>query len=186
MDTYPVRSFQTFVARSAIALVVSAVALTASFAPVAAQDAPLKVGVLNLDIVALQSPAGQALQDEIAAFNENLTAEMTSRQEAARAIETRIAVADSADTEGLRALEREYQDALTQFQRFQQDKQAEANELRASGLARIQEEIAPVIEQIQTELGYDLVFNSNSTDIVIFSDRVDITQIVVDRLTAGG
>ena len=183
MHEYPVRK----PCRPAGALLVAFLGTFAVAAPLTAQaesDPPLKVGVLNLDAVALQSPAGQALQQEIVAFQEDLTAQLQARQEAARAIEAQVAAADSADIETQRRLEREYQDALTAFQRFQQDKQEEANLLRSGGLARIQEEIAPVIEQIQVELGYDLVFNSTSAFIVIFSERVDITQLVIDRLQA--
>lgn len=187
MHRSPVRSVRGLSRVAMMAVVVALGALTTPLvAQQAASDAPLKVGVLNLDAVALQSPAGQALQTEIVAFQENLTAEMQARQDAARAIEQQVATADTLDVETQRRLEREYQDALTDFQRFQQDKQQEAEALRSDGLARIQEEIAPVIEQIQVELGYDLVFNSTSTFIVIFSDRVDITQLVIDRLQAAG
>ena len=145
-------------------------------------ESPLKVGVVNLDAVALQSPAGQALQRELARFQEAVTAELQTKQEAARTIEARVAESDSLSEEARRALEREYQDVITDFQRFQQDKQQEGAALRADGMTQIQQELSPVIEAIQAELNYDLVLNSQTTWIVIFSDRIDITQIVIDRL----
>ncbi len=150
----------------------------------AGDEAPAKIAVINLDFVALGSPAGQALQQEVLTFQQDLAAELQVRQDAARGIEQRVAEADSLSEEERRVLEREYQDALTGLQRFQQDKQEEATLLRADGLARIQSEIAPVIERIQVELGYDIVLNSQNGLIVIYSERVDITQLVVDRLQA--
>ena len=167
----------------------SAIAAIALFAlgtgSLAAQDPPIKIGVMNLDLVALQSPSGKLLQEETIAFQENVTLELQNRQEEARAIESEVAAAgDSLSADAARELERRYQDALTGLQRFQQDKQEEAAALRADGMSRIQREIAPVIEKIQAELGYDLVFNSQNALIVIFSERVDITQLVIDRLAA--
>jgi len=157
-------------------------------APATAQevDSPVKIAVVSLDQVALQSPAGQKLQQEVIKFQEDLTAELQARQQAAKDIERRIAEVDSLAIDERRALEREYQDALTDFQRFQQDKQEQADALRADGLARIQEELGPVIEAVQSELGYDLVLNSQNSLVVIFSDRIDITQLVIERLQSAG
>ena len=99
-----------------------------------------------------------------------------------RAVELRVAEADSLTVDERRVLEREYQDALTAFQRYQQDKQEEATALQDDGRERIRAELAPVIEAIQAELGYDLILNATSPIIILFSERVDITQLVIDRL----
>ncbi|WP_419934125.1 OmpH family outer membrane protein [Candidatus Palauibacter sp.] len=152
----------------------------------AAGETPLKIGVINVDVVALQSPAGQAFQQELAAFQEEVLVELQARQETVLEIETRVAEADSLSVEERRVLEREYQDALTEFQRFQQDKQEEATVLQGEGQARIREEIGPVIAAIQSDLGYDLVLNSTSPIILFFSERIDITQLAIERLAAGG
>ncbi|WP_419162639.1 OmpH family outer membrane protein [Candidatus Palauibacter sp.] len=147
-----------------------------------AEDAPLKIGVINVDAVALQSPAGQALRQQLTDFQAAVTAELQTRQTAVQAIEERIGAADSLSIDERRLLEREYQDALTDFQRYQQDKQEEATALQADGQNRIRAEIAPVIEGIQADLGYDLILNSTSNIIILFSDRMDITQLAIDRL----
>ena len=147
-------------------------------------EAPLKVGVVNVDAVALQSPAGQALQERLAAFQADVGAELQAREVAVRTLEQRIAEPDSLSVEETRALEREYQDVLTDFQRYRQDMQEEAAALQTEGQAAIREEIGPVLAAIQAELGYDLVLNSTSPIILFFSDRIDITQLAIDRLTA--
>ena len=101
-----------------------------------------------------------------------------------RAVELRVAEADSLTVDEQRVLEREYQDALTAFQRYQQDKQEEATALQNDGRERIRAELAPVIEAIQAELDYDLILNATSPIIILFSERVDITQLVIDRLAS--
>ena len=149
-------------------------------------ESPLRVGVVDLDAVAFESPAGQVLAQQLTDFQQQFAAELEVRQGAVRAIEQRIAEVDSLTVDERRVLEREYQDALTDVQRYQQDKQEEANALQAEGRERIRAEIAPAIEAIQVELGYDLILNGTSPIIILFSERVDVTQLVIDRLAAEG
>jgi len=94
------------------------------------------------------------------------------------------AAAESVRGDGRRVTEGEYEDALTAVQRYQQDKQEEAAALQSDGRERIRAELAPVIEAIQAELGYDLILNATSPIIILFSERVDITALVIDRLAA--
>lgn len=169
--------------RLAISLAAGLGALAPAGVAAQAEEAPLKVGVVNVDAVALQSPAGQALQQQLAAFQEEVRAELQVREEAVRLIEQRVAEADSLSVEERRVLEREYQDVLTDYQRYQQDKQEEVTALQTEGQSRIREEIGPVIAAIQSELGYDLVLNSTSPTILFFSARIDITQLAIDRLS---
>ncbi len=156
--------------------------------PNVAQDAaaPIKVGVVNLDEIARLSPAGEALRSQVEAFQAEVATEVATRQAAQRALEEQMAAApdDMAPAERV-SLERQYQDLLRDFQRFQEDRQAEVDALQFDGLARIQEEIGPAIQAVQVELGYDLVLNSADNVVVLFSDRVDITDVVVERLQAG-
>lgn len=169
---------------SATLLLALAPATLAGQAEGQAADAPLSIGVIDLDAAAFGSPAGQALAQELTDFQQELAAELQVRQEAVRAIEFRVAEADSLTVDERRVLEREYQDALTAFQRYQQDKQEEATALQNDGRERIRAELAPVIEAIQAELDYDLILNATSPIIILFSERVDITQLVIDRLAA--
>lgn len=156
-------------------------------APAPAQDAPLKIAVVNVDRIAAQSPSGMALQARLQEFQQQLNQELLARQTAANEIQRRIAEApDTMSVVERLALEREYQDALTAYQRFQQDKQREGQALQAEGLARVQAELQPVLVAIQEEQGFDLILNMNDNAIVLVSPRVNITQLVLDRLAAGG
>lgn len=173
-------------------LLLSSAALLLTLAPATlvgqaespAADAPLKIGVIDLDAAAFGSPAGQELAQQLTDFQQELAAQLEIRQEAVRVIEQRVAEADSLTVDERRVLEREYQDALTDFQRYQQDKQEEATALQTEGVERIRAELGPVIEAIQVELGYDLILNGTSPIIILFSERADITQLVIDRLAA--
>jgi Skp family chaperone for outer membrane proteins len=183
------RHFVRLRARSRLAAALVA-GLVAGAVPAAAQEAPdgtpIRVAVVNIEYVAVQSPAGRALQTELTALQQEMATELQRLQGAVDDIEARIAAADSLTADQSRQLEREYQDALTNIQRYQQDMQERAQTMRSEGLARIQEEIGPIIEALQTEQSIDLVLNSGNAAVVLFSERVDMTQTVLDRLQAAG
>jgi len=173
------------VAAALASLVASPTApLSAQAAPVITQDAPLKIAVIDIDFLAVQSPAGQALAAEITALQDQYNAELASRQAAVEEIQARIVAVDSLDIAQQRALQREYQDAVTSFQRYQQDVQGQAKQRQADGLAQVREEIGPALEAIMKEDGYDLILNTGNPAVIMSSDRVDITQTVLERLQA--
>lgn len=152
--------------------------------PPAGASGPPKIAVVNVDFVAVQSPAGQALQREIQGLRDQVQSGLEERQAEVRRVEQAVAQADSLSGEEKRTLEREYQDALTDLRRFQQDAQDRAQRMQAEGLAQIREEIGPILEGIMQEQGYDLVLNAQNSAIVLSSDRIDITRMVLERLRA--
>lgn len=149
----------------------------------AASDPP-RIAVVSVDYVAAQSPSGQALQQEIQALRDQYSAGLEERQQEVRRVEQRVAQADSLSAEERRVLEREYQDALTAVRRYQQDVQDRAQRMQNQGLAEIREEIGPVLQAIMQEQGYDLVLNAQDNAVVLSSQRIDITQAVLERLEA--
>lgn len=171
---------------------VAVTAILAVFGPLAsagvaqepAADGPPRIAVVNVDFVAVQSPSGQALQREIQALRDQYAAGLEERQQEVRRIEQRVATADSLSAEERRTLEREYQDALTAVRRYQQDVQDRAQRMQNQGLAEIREEIGPILEAVMEEEGYDLVLNAQDNAIVLSSERIDITRLVLERLQA--
>lgn len=188
MIGYMVRSSATSgpVRRMAGLSIVTAALLLGGASSAAAQDTAIRIAVVDIDFIAVQSPAGQVLAGEISALQDQYNVELTSRQTEVEDIQARVVAADTTDVVLLRALQREYQDALTSFQRFQQDIQARAQAFQAQGLQRVREEIGPALEAIMREEGYDLILNSGNPGVLMNSDRVDITQLVLTRLAASG
>jgi Skp family chaperone for outer membrane proteins len=162
------------------------VGLALGVGPAAGQDAQVRIAVVDIDFIAVQSPAGKELAGEITALQNQYNTEMAARQAEVDGIQARIVAVDSADVEGQRVLQREYQDAVTSFQRYQQDVQAQAQAFQTEGLTRVREEIGPALEAIMAEEGYDLILNRANQAVVMSSDRIDITQLVLERLEAGG
>jgi len=164
--------------------VISGSHLVGSPSPALGQDAPLKIAVVDIDFIAVQSPAGQALAAEIQKLRDDYKAELATRQAAVEEIQTKIAEVDSLDIAQQRVLQREYQDAVTSFQRYQQDVQGQAQQRQNEGLAQVREEIGPALQAIMKEEGYDVILNTGNPAVVMSSDRIDITRAVLERLQA--
>lgn len=184
MKTHMVRRFAGAAVARALLGAAAASLAAGGAAPVFGQDTPLKIAVVDIDFLAVQSPAGQALAAEIAALQEQYNTELAARESKVDDIEARIVAVDSLNLQEQRALQREYQDAVTSFQRFQQDVQGQAQQRQAEGIVRVREEIGPALEAIMLEEGYDLILNTGNLAVVMSSDRIDITQAVLERLQA--
>ena len=155
-------------------------------APVAAQDA-VKIAVVDLDYIVAQSPAGQQLQSQLAAFQETVQAEIEAKTEAARTIRQRMTEgANSLSEDKLAELQKELEDAGIEIRRFRDDKQREGEKMQAEGLRGIEQQLEPVFTAVRDEGGYDIILNNVPGVVVMTSDSVNITQQILDRLSAGG
>lgn len=170
--------------RFGLALLVLALA-AATVAPGAAQDAPLKIAVVDLEYIVANSPAGKALQERLVEFTSQVNAEVKTRVDAAGALRAQIAQgANTLSSERLSELEQELESANTAIQRYREDKQREGQQMQNEGLRQIEVQLKPVFEEITAESGYDLILNNVPGVIVMAGPRADITQAVLDKLDA--
>ena len=150
-----------------------------------AQEKPIKIVVVDLERVVGQSAAGQQLQARLAKFQQDVKTEGERKAEDARTIRQRITDGvNSLSEDKLAELQKEYEDATIDIRRFQDDKQREGQKMQAEGLRAIEKQLQPVFEQIRDEGGYDLIINNVDGVVVMANERVDITQLVIDKLNA--
>ena len=168
---------------SKLAVALCAVALLAS--PAAFAQDQLKIGVVNLDQVLVESNMGKELQTKLDSFTGGVQSEGEAKTETA--LQLRQQITDGANTlseERLAELQQQYEDAATEIRRFRDDKQREGQKLQQDGLAAIEEQLQPVFQAIRDEGNYDLILNYAPGVVVMLSDRIDITSQVVERLNA--
>lgn len=165
-----------------------ALALAAfTFATPAMAQEGIKIAVVDLDYIVTQSPAGKALQQELMAFQEAVKSELDAKASAAQAIQQRMADgANSLSADKLAELQKELEDATIAMRRLRDDKQREGEKKQSEGLQRIEAELEPVFNAVRDEGGYDIILNNVAGVVVMTSERVNITQQVLDRLNAGG
>ncbi len=168
-------------------LAAGAVAVTFGFLAdrAAAQEKPIKIVVVDLEQVVAQSAAGKELKARLDTFQQQVQAEGTKKTDAAKEIRQRIAEGVNSLTEDkLAELQKEYEDATIAIRRFQDDKQREGQKMQTEGLREIEKQLQPVFEKIRDEGGYDLILNHVAGVVVMANERVDITQLVIDRLNS--
>lgn len=168
---------------SIAAVALCAIALLA--APAAIAQDNLKIGVVNLDQVLVESNVGKTLQTQLDQFTTGVQSEGEAKTTAA--LELRQQIADGANTlseEKLAELQQQYEAAATEIRRFRDDKQREGQKMQQEGLASIEQQLEPIFRAIRDEGSYDLILNYAPGVVVMLSDRVDITTQVIERLNA--
>lgn len=171
----------------AIFLAASALGALSGAGGAAAQERPITIGVVNLDYVVAQSPAGKELQAKLEKFQQESRAEVESRIEEARSIRQLMADgANSLSEDKLTELQQEWEDSQLAIRRLQDDKQRAGRKMQEEGLKVIEKQLEPVFERVRDAGGYDLILNNVPGVVVMVGERVEITQKVLDAMNAGG
>lgn len=154
--------------------------------PSLAQEAPLRIAVVDLDTVVAESPAGKALQKKLEAFQQQAKAELDALNSAAASIRQRATEgANSLSEEELANLQKQFEDKQIEMRRLQDDKQRQGQKMQNEGLAEIERLLGPVFEKVRAEGNYDLILNRVPGVVVMANPRIDITRQVIERLEAG-
>jgi outer membrane protein len=81
-------------------------------------------------------------------------------------------------------LEKEIEKQTKDAERFQQDAQAEINELQQEVQNEFVKKLSPIVEALATEKGLHLVFNASESGIAWAAPGLDLTQDVIKKLDA--
>jgi len=170
--------FQWIVRGTAIILL-----LSFAVAPVVAQEAPLKIAVVDVEIVVAESPQGKALQARLEQFQTEVQGELQRMQNDAQAIQQRITDgANSLSEDRLSELNKELEDATIAIRRYRDDKQRQGTKIQEEGLVGIEQVLQPVFAQVRDEMGFDLILNRVPGVVLMISERVDVTPLMIQRL----
>jgi outer membrane protein len=145
-----------------------------------AQQEPLNIAVIDLDRLVAQSVAGKDLQNKLEEFQNQVQAEGTALADKARATQRLITDgANSLSQDRLSELQAQYEDEGIKVRRFTETKQREGAKMRDEGLQEIERKLQPVLDSVQEEGNYDIIFNRALGIVIMASERVDITDQVV-------
>ena len=166
-------------------LLLAALILAGSASVAVSQEAPIKIGVVDVERVVAESPQGKELQGKLESFQAEVQAQLDVMQEEARAIRRRIAEGTNTLSEDrVTQLEKEYEDAGIAIRRYRDDKQREGQKMQEVGLRSIEQILQPVFEQARDEMNLDLIINQVPGIVILTSDRVDITETMIERVAA--
>jgi len=160
-----------------LVLVIGFPALT--FAQVAP---PLKIGVVDINRLMSESPQFQAarakLDDEFAPRRREIIAMQTSLEERAASLQKDLDVMGEAEREAAQRELRNEERAIVRAQtEFREDSELRNNEV----LRVVQQDVVGEVVAYSESEGFDLVLVEG---IVYASDRVNVTQVVLERLLA--
>ena len=155
--------------------------LVAATSVAVAQQA--KIGFVNTERIlrdaAPAKAAQQKLEQEFAKRDKDLQDLAARLKTMGDRLERDAAVMSDSDRQ---RRQREYADQEKDFQRKQREFREDLNQRRNEELAKVIERANQVIKQIAEQESYDLILQ----EAVVVSPRVDITDKVLQSLTAGG
>lgn len=156
----------------------------------AAQDSakPIKVGIINMGRLTLESKIGGASQDRVDQFVKEKITELQQEDSALqREIQTlesqRTVLTEESFTTKRNALQ---QKALALDQK-QKDADRTLKRIQAEEAQKFIRQASPVIEAIGKELDLSLIIDSTPSrnpGLIWYNDALDITDLVIQRLDA--
>ncbi len=154
-------------------------------APAQAQAQGVKVAVIDVQRLVTDSIAGKQALARLKQLQDDKIAEGKAKQDEIEQLrkrlnEGRLSLADDKISE----LEKQLEEKITAFRRFQEDAERELNKSRDGSFADIEKRVSPLIEQVGREGGYTLIFNKFQSGLVYAIETADITDQIVQRFDA--
>jgi outer membrane protein len=159
-----------------------AVVVAALSVPAFAQNAPMRVAVIDVQKVLATSTLGKQAYEKLKKMQDDRVARAQKMDEEAKALENEINTKKlSLSQEKLDEMQKNLSDKKISMQRYAQDADREVSEARDRELAALEGRIKPVIDQIGKEMGLAAIFNKFESGLVYASDAIDITDTVIKR-----
>lgn len=161
------------------------VAALATFIPLTAvQAADYKIGVVNAPRVLEAAPQADAARTKLEKEFATRDRDLVAAQKALKTLEDRMSKDGAIMSETERArLERDIIGKRRDLKRDTQEFQEDVNFRRNEEMALIQQQIGEAIVALSKEQNFDIVIG---TGVIFASDKVDITDQVIERLKKGG
>jgi outer membrane protein len=144
-----------------------------------------KIAFFNPQAVFQGSADGRAAVTRVNALIQKKQTENADKAKLLQGNQQKLQTSGSVMNEAARTqLEKEIDRQTKEAERFQQDAQAEINELQQEVQNEFVKKLSPIIEQLATEKGLQMVFNAVESGIAWAMPGLDITPDVVKRLDA--
>ena len=153
--------------------------------PPAPFPAGAKVAYFNPQAVFQNSADGKAAVSRVNALIQKKQTENADKAKLLQGNQQKLQTSGSVMNEAARTqLEKEIERQTKDAERFQQDAQAEINELQQEVQNEFVKKLSPIIEQLANEKGLHMVFNAVESGIAWAAPGLDLTAEVVKKLDA--
>jgi Skp family chaperone for outer membrane proteins len=142
-----------------------------------------KIAFVNLQQVANLSGEGKISTAKVQALMQKKQAEAAAKSKLLADSQAKLAASGSIMSDAARAqLEKDIERMNVEGQRFQQDAQAEINELSQQLQTEFQQKLFPVLEQISKEKGIQVLLSAADAGVVWAEAGLDLTLDTVRKL----
>jgi Skp family chaperone for outer membrane proteins len=142
-----------------------------------------KVAFFNPQLVFQSSADGRAAVTRVNALIQKKQTENADKAKLLQGNQQKLQTSGSVMNEAARVqLEKEIEKQTKDAERFQQDAQAEINELQQEVQNEFVKKLSPVIEAIANEKGLHIVFNAVESGIAWAMPGLDLTADVIKKL----
>ncbi len=161
------------------------IAVALAVAPFGASvAADYKIGVVNAPRVLEMAPQAEAARKKLEKEFATRDRDLVAAQKSLKALEDRLQKDGAIMSEDERArVERDIVNKRRDLKRDTTEFQEDVNFRRNEEMAKIQNEIGQAIVALAKEQGFDMVLG---TGVVYASDKVDVTEAVIEKLKKGG
>jgi Skp family chaperone for outer membrane proteins len=144
-----------------------------------------KVGFVNLQAIAQLTADGKAAATRVNALAQKKQTEGAEKTKALQANQQKLQTGGGVMSDAARGqLEREIERQTVDGQRFEQDAQAELNELQQELQKEFQAKLLPVLEAISKEKGLQVLFSAADAGVIWVEPGIDLTMEAVKRMDA--
>ena len=141
-----------------------------------------KFAFVNIQRVAAESSEGKVSTEKVRALNQQKVTQLNDMNKKLQADQSKLQTQTSVMSEAARAqLERDIDRQQKEIQRFTQDAQEEVQALQQDLQNAFQQRLLPVIQQIVSERGLEVLFSQSDSGIVWADPALDITADVIKR-----
>ena len=153
--------------------------------PPAPFPAGAKIAFFNPQAVFQASADGRAAVTRVNALIQKKQTENADKAKLLQGNQQKLQTSGSVMNETARVqLEKEIEKQTKDAERFQQDAQAEINELQQEVQNDFVKKLSPIVEALANEKGLHLVFNASESGIAWAAPGLDLTADVIKRLDA--
>jgi Skp family chaperone for outer membrane proteins len=153
--------------------------------PPAPFPAGAKIAFFNPQAVFQASADGRAAVARVNALIQKKQTENADKAKLLQGNQQKLQTSGSVMNETARVqLEKEIEKQTKDAERFQQDAQAEINELQQEVQNDFVKKLSPIVEALANEKGLHLVFNASESGIAWAAPGLDLTADVIKRLDA--
>ncbi len=165
----------------------AAPAAQAAPAPAPQPPAPFpqgaKVGFVNLQAIAQLSADGKSAATKVNAVAQKKQTEAADKAKLLQTNQQKLETSGSVMSEAARGqLQKDIERQTVEGQRFEQDAQAELNELQQQLQQEFQIKLMPVLEALSREKGLQVLFSAGDSGVIWAEPGIDLTLEAVSRL----